>query len=274
MLVYFIIIGAQKSGTTSLAGQLAQHPSVCFSRVKEPGYFNRVKAWEDNLDEYHGYFDPEDGQICGEASTMYTFFPEWLNTHTKLCSYNPNLKLIYIMRNPIERIVSQYSHDFVRGLVKDSPEDVVLRNPEYINRSRYSLQIKKYYQCFPSENILLLLFEDYVQNPSETIRGIAKFLEISPTGFNDIDFSPKHQSVGPTYLKFRPLKKLRDSSLIRTILPSLSPFIRKTIRAIFYNRLESRPVFSEDLRRTLWSMLEQDVHGIEELLNEKIDSWH
>jgi hypothetical protein len=66
-LVDFMIIGAQKSGTTSLAAQLADHPQICFSQIKEPGYFNETEDWESGLDRYHQLFDPADGQLCGEG---------------------------------------------------------------------------------------------------------------------------------------------------------------------------------------------------------------
>ncbi len=102
MLVDFMIVSAQKCGTTSLASQLAQHPDICFSRTKEPDYFNANSDWQSRLVQYHQLFDPQPEQLCGEASTMYTFLPEYMDTHVRLHAYNSNLKLIYIMRDPVD----------------------------------------------------------------------------------------------------------------------------------------------------------------------------
>jgi hypothetical protein len=139
MRIDFVIIGAQKCGTTSLAEQLAQHPQICFSRNKEPGYFHQTEEWQAGLAKYHALFTPRNGQLCGEASTFYTFFPEWRATHKRLYAYNPNLKLIYIMRKPVERVISHYAHDLVRHSVQEPPELAVFKNPAYINRSRYGV---------------------------------------------------------------------------------------------------------------------------------------
>ena len=70
----FMVIGAQKCGTTSLARQLSEHPEICFSDEKEPGFFNSTTDWKLGLEEYHRLYSPSLGQLCGEASTMYTFF--------------------------------------------------------------------------------------------------------------------------------------------------------------------------------------------------------
>ena len=101
MRVDFMMIGAQKAGTTSLAAQLAAHPQICFCREKEPGYFHKTDDWTAGLDQYHSLYSPTPGQLCGEASTYYTFFPEFCETHKRLYDYNPALKLIYVVRQPV-----------------------------------------------------------------------------------------------------------------------------------------------------------------------------
>ena len=73
MKVDFMVIGAQKSGTTSMARQLATHPAVCFCSDKEPAFFNTCADWRERLAEYHALYSPQPGQLLAEASTMYTF---------------------------------------------------------------------------------------------------------------------------------------------------------------------------------------------------------
>jgi len=125
MRVDFMMIGAQKSGTTSLAAQLAAHPQICFCREKEPAYFHQVADWRAELDHYHALYDPRPGQLLGEASTHYTFFPQYRDTAARLYEYNPALKLIYIMRQPVDRIVSLYSHNFVRDIDREADDAAI-----------------------------------------------------------------------------------------------------------------------------------------------------
>ncbi len=273
MLVDFAIIGAQKCGTTSLAAQLAEHPGICFCEIKEPGYFHRVEDWQSGLEAYHRLYAPEAGQICGEASTMYTFLPEWQGTHSRLFAYNPNLKLIYVMRQPVERVISNYSHDLVRGFVKAPPETAVFEDPTYINRSRYTVQMRPYLELFPRENILLLVFEEYVANQPQTLQQIAAFLGISSGAFTDTGSMDKHKSVGQTYLKNSAIRALVRSRAFQAVRPRLSASIRRPIRRRLANELYEKPRFSPSLRQVIWRFVEDDVHGVEELLGRRLDVW-
>jgi len=274
MRVNFMIIGAQKCGTTSLASQLAQHSDVCFSQVKEPGYFNQSDDWAKHLDSYHELYAPRSGQICGEASTMYTFLPEYLGTHARLHEYNPKLKLIYIMRNPVERLISNYAHDLVRGLVNGDPGETIAQQPAYLNRSRYFHQIRPYVDIFSRENILLLVFEEYVADQQATLKKIARFLNIGEIEFDGISRSEKHRTVGTWYLKYAPARKLAETALFQKIRPSIPLAIRRSIRRKLSNKLDEKPTIKADLREKLWGSLEPEISAIEQLMGRRLESWH
>ncbi len=199
-----MIIGAQKCGTSSVAFQLAQHPEICFCTRKEPQYFSTNEIWRAKLDEYHSLFSPARGQLCGEASTSYTFLPEYQDTHQRLFEYNPELKLIYIMRQPVERIVSHYNHDMLAGRARQPPDSAALENPIYVDRSRYAMQLKGYLELFPGRNVLLLLLEEYVSGQLSILRQIGRFLGISPQGFEGIDMTPQNISARHGHLKRYP----------------------------------------------------------------------
>lgn len=273
MKVDFMIIGAQKCGTTSLATQLAQHPDVCFSRVKEPGYFNRVRRWQSEIDSYHKLFSAREDQIWGEASTMYTFRPEWEGTHARLHSYNPDLKLIYMMRNPIERVISNYAHNLVRGIVKDKPEEVVLSDPAYINRSRYWMQIEPYLKLFTKDRIRPIIFEEYISNQQSTLDQIAPFLGISSTGFDRSGDVREHKTVGNWYLKNEWLREFTYTASFQIIRQQLPENLRKSLRKLLSRRLEHTPQFSEGIQRSIWTSVENDVRRIEEFLGREISQW-
>lgn len=274
MKVDFMMIGAQKCGTTSLAAQLAAHRQICFSTTKEPAYFNQEEAWRERLEEYHQLYLPEPGQLCGEASTMYTFLPEWQETHHRLYEYNPDLKLIYIMRDPVKRIVSHYAHNLVRGQEKLSPQEAVFKDPRYLNRSRYAVQIRPYLELFGRENILLLIFEEYVADQDFTLRRIADFLAISEDGFELVDSEAKHQSVGTPYLKYPVIENIVGTPLFQTMRSYIPASIRQPVRHRFFsNRLEEKPVFHTRTQEMLRRFLEDDIAAIEQIMERPIKVW-
>ena len=268
-----MVIGAQKAGTTSLAAQLSEHPGICFSRVKEPSYFNQAEDWESGLNGYHQLYVPEDGQICGEASTMYTSLPQWEDTHSRLYAYNPALKLIYIMRQPVERVISNYSHRLVRGLVKAPPEIAIFEDPVYINRSRYKVQITPYIELFGRERILLLVFEEYAADQRRTLQAIAEFLGVSSDGFEGATTTQRHRSVGDWYWNHSVVRELARSDVFQTLRSIVPISIRTAVRHRLSNRLDEKPHFSLKLRREIWRFVKDDVHGIEELMGSHLDMW-
>lgn len=272
-VVDFVIIGAQKCGTTSLASQLACHPQICLSHVKEPGHFNQDRDWRDGLEDYHALYTPEPGQICGEASTMYTFLPDHQDTHRRLYEYNPNLKLIYLMRQPVERVVSNYAHNVVRNLENRPPESAVFADFGYINRSRYAVQIRPYLELFGRENVLLLVFEEYVSDQQAALRTLMDFLGVQFIDLMEESRVVRHPSTGAYYLKSQKVERFVGSSLFQTIRNFVPASIRQPIRRRMSNRLDQKPEFSPSLRAEIWRWVEDDVYAIEQLLGRRLDCW-
>ena len=269
----FMIVGAQKCGTTTLAAQLAAHPGVCFCKEKEPGFFNSHMDWEDNLEKYHKLYTPTDSQICGEASTMYTFFPEVLDVHERLYCYNPNLKLIYIMRDPVERAISLYAHNVVRNIEKNTPEKAIFDDPVYINRSRYGMQIRPYVDLFGRENVLLLIFEEYIIDQAQTLAQVANFLSISVEGFTQQEDLHKHKTVGVPYPKYEFVRQITKTNLFQSLRIYVPENIRYFLRSYVKNTLDIKPEFSPALRKAMRRLLDDDINTIEALLGRPIPAW-
>lgn len=274
MLVDFMIIGAQKSGTTSIAAQLAAHPQICFSSEKEPGYFHKMEDWRADLADYHSLYHPDPGQLLGEASTFYTFFPEFRGTAERLYDYNPALKLIYIMRQPVERVISHYTHNLVREIDTRPPDLAVFQDPRYLYRSRYAVQIRPYLELFGPDNVLLLVFETYKDDQIATLYRIAEFLGIAPQPFDGTDTTPHHQSVGQPYLRSEKLRNFTHTGVFQKMRSVVPAAIRQPIRhKLLSNKIEARPEFSPDVRRALWRSLEDDVASIENILGRRLVEW-
>jgi len=274
MRVDFMMIGAQKAGTTSLAAQLAAHPQICFCREKEPAYFHQVADWRAELERYHALYDPRPGQLLGEASTHYTFFPEYRATAERLYEYNPALKLIYVMRQPVERIVSAYTHNFVREIDRLPPDVAVFADPTYVNRSRYGVQLRPYLELFGPENVLLLVFEEYTADQVTALYRVAEFLGIAAAPFEETDTTPLHQSVGQPYMRSQALRDFTKSEMFQKMRSIIPAAVRQPIRhRLLSNTIDEKPAFARETKQALWRLVEDDVHTVEQLLGRRLENW-
>lgn len=175
------IIGAMKSGTTSLHEYLDTHPQIAMSEEKEPGYFvaelglPKGEAWY--LSRWRR--DDREYRYFGESSTHYTKLPLYQGVPERLFQFNPQARLIYIMRNPFDRIVSHYWHALrdqyhggeLRPLLKAVKED-----PGYLAFSDYATQLEPYFDRFGREALLTLTFEALIENPQREVDRIYDWL--------------------------------------------------------------------------------------------------
>ena len=267
MLVDFMIIGAQKSGTTSLAYQLSQHPQISFSQEKEPHYFSKISDWQNHLTEYHANFHIAPGKRYGEASTSYTWLLNYPDTAKRIYAYNPSVKLIYLMRHPVERVISHYNHNYIRGKTNYPKEKEIIKCPNYINWGRYAVQIRPYLELFPRNQILLLIFEEYMQHTLPTLHQVAEFLGIDPSGFDSIDLSPQYQSVG----RYAPRQIKRWLTPVARLFPLN---VRDALNKPFVYKMKAKIAFSEETKQLLWRFFVDDVRAIEAILGREIPSWH
>lgn len=175
----FLIIGAMKAGTTTLYDDLCRFSSVYMPPEKEPE--GLLQADEPaQLRRYERCFSAaKAGQLVGEASTAYAKRPEHEGVaETAARILGRDLKVIYLMRDPVRRIVSQYQHEVGLGLEQRPISTAVREDPRYVAFSRYGYQIEPWLDVFGAEQICLLNFEAYVARRSETLARVAAFLGI------------------------------------------------------------------------------------------------
>jgi hypothetical protein len=271
-LVDVMLIGAQKSGTTSLAQQLGSHPGLCLSAEKEPAYFNTCEDWRAGLDQYHALFAATDGQLCLEASTMYTFLPEFGGTHERIHAYNPDVKLVYVMRDPVERILSNYAFRRVRRLTADPPEVALVSDPTFVNRSRYGMQLRPYFELFPAEQIHLMVFEEHLADPTGSLKELAGFLGIAPDGFASVEETSRHSSTGESRMSDRG-RRLKQHPVAGRVVAAVPAPVRRLAGRTFRSTLETKPQVSAELRERLHRLVEDDVEQVERWLGRPVDAW-
>ena len=275
--VDFMIIGAMKSGTSTLSDILSMHSEVCFCQEKEPHFFSKNPDYSKDLENYKKLYHPQPGQICGEASTTYTCYPEFnKDVWQSLYAFNPKLKLIYIMRDPIDRIVSHYMHNYLRGYTSEPFEKVVLSRATYINRTRYFVQIRPYIERFGKEQVLLLTFEDFIANKKETLNRLANFLGIDDSKFCDFENMHSNQSVGQTKPDVR-VDNFRQSKLVHLFKPFTPKVLRRIASGGLYKltekKLAEKPTVSEPLKNSILDLLRLDILEIENLMGRKLVEW-
>ena len=194
----FIIIGTSKSGTTSLYRYATQHPQVLSALKKEVDFFTR--EFEKGVDWYRAHFSsiPEDSQlITGEASPGY--FPRCYDAPQRIISFFPNVKLLVIFRNPVDRTISHYYHNVKnniehRSLAQVIEEEVSIieemrsgalalrkhfpRQWGYIFTSLYVDFLKQWMKIFPREQFFILKAEELYDAPEETMNKVFDFIEV------------------------------------------------------------------------------------------------
>jgi len=217
------VLGAAKSGTTSLHVYLDQHPDIFMSKPKEPFFFEAEYARGATF-YYNKYFGGWRGEkIVGESRHRNLYLPY---IPSRLSDYNPEAKLIVVLRNPAERAVSHWWHWRSRGLEPLSPaaafqndlerilEGKTVASPQeieryvatfgpdaqgeyrtYLDSGYYSEQLDRYLQHFRRERLHIVFFEDLVRNPGGAMRDIFRFLELDDQPVSGIDLRPRNQSA-------------------------------------------------------------------------------
>lgn len=180
MLPNYIIVGAEKAGTTTLAEMVGMHPDVFMSDPKEPRYFSDLGRYK-GLEWYESLFDGAEGcRAIGEASTAYSFYPLQRNVPKRIYELLGDIKYIYIVRHPIERIISEFRHaKYLRWIPDEMTIDEAIdADPRIVPASYYHLQVQQYLEYTKKDQWHILSLEDLTAHPEETMKEIFRFLEI------------------------------------------------------------------------------------------------
>lgn len=270
MKVDFMIIGAQKCGTSTLAEILSGHPSIVSCKKKEPHFFSSCSDWRAELDEYEELFDATEGSLLFEASTTYTFSPlRNVEIWQDIYEYNPEMKFLYLVRNPLDRIVSNYMHMYERGYTDLSIEESVKKNRVYIDVSRYATQIRPFISRFGRENVLLLHFEEFVERRDAVLQRVANFLKIDFDQFGTFSDVHANRSVGGGKRHHR----YDDPSLPLRVLRKLAPPLWERLIRPPDRKFATRPSLPPPYKRMILNQLELDISELERLLGKNLNSW-
>lgn len=227
----FIIGGAQKAGTTAIDHYLRKHPDIGMADIKEVHFFDDDEKFNSNrvdYSEYHKHFIFNDkNKILGEVTPIYLY---WEGCCERIKAYNSEIKLIFILRNPITRAFSHWNMEYDRKLdnlgfseairqeksrISDSPGNQH-RVVSYIDRGKYANQIKRYKTHFSDDQLLFIKYEDYLLNQQESLNKVFRFLNVDASKFefeHEVIHKREQHSVMGTEDKLYLLEQFRSDVL-------------------------------------------------------------
>lgn len=300
----FFIIGATKSGTTSLHHYLQQHPDIYLSTDKEPHYFaltrEEVNAlsgpdvelrrgmYITDIHKYAALFEPAKGvQAIGEASAMYLYYP---NAPLRIATQLPEAKLIAVLRNPVERAYSAYLHKLRDGLevhtefgkaLLDEPKRIAENwTPLWYYRELgfYYKQLKRYYDLFNPMQLRVYLYDDFKAAPLAVVKDIYGFLGVDDSFIPDMREKRNVSGIPRNRFIYQAHQFLKRESVLKTKINSLLPeAIRIAVKRIVLNRVVNKnlhkPLLSAELHQQLLDDYYEDILQLQGLIGRDLSHW-
>jgi hypothetical protein len=285
----FLVIGAAKSGTTTLYAYLERHPQVHLPPAKEPEFFAR----DENFAQwYRSLFDgARPDQVCGEASTIYTRFPQFPQAAPRIAEAVPGARLIYLMRHPVSRA---YSH-FVqivkteqnlgrRTDVGECFEDHLQGDSVCVDSSDYMLQIEQYLRHYPREAFLFLLMDDLILRPHETLGQVCRFIgvdesvDLAGPGAIAANRAVDHEEQYVRTQTMGPLRKIPGFEGLRRIVPrSIKDGFYRAVRRSPYGRWKhgryTVPPMRPETRQQLLDRFREPNRKLADFLDRNLSHW-
>lgn len=274
----FLILGAQKAGTTWLADMVRQHPEICMPETKELHFFNKRSNIQKGLSWYEAHFEACTAPGRGEATPNYLWYPtdpaeieesgRVPNVPARVHEAYPDLKFIVSLRNPVDRAVSAYRTLIRGGYI--SPQTSIIEAAHrhgILSMGEYQMHIEKWLTFFPRERFLFLVFEEDVkQRRQQTMETVFNFLDVNthfvPEGLDE----RKHPSLGAFYEQL-----LYYAPWIRTVVKAVVPNLNR--ERIPFRSLLDRQLVSDDERAQLTEYFVPRNEHLASLID-RTPEWH
>jgi len=267
-----IVIGAQKCGTSGLHYYLGLHPEVSMSRPKELNFFIEERNWPRGVDWYRRHFDAS-ARIRGESSPNYTAYPQHMGVPERMASLVPDARLIYIVRDPLERIAAHWVHNFSKRREKGDLKTTLMHpNTSYLVRSQYHMQLQQFLRHFDREQILVFQQSDLRDDREATLRRVFEFVGVDPDFTHPRFEQERHQTS-------RKLRSTRAAArLDRASRSRAGRLLPRNFWFLLDERLPlRRPIERPDVRGVLddevLRVLREDAERLRELTGRTFDNW-
>lgn len=285
-----MIIGAQKAGSSSLHYYLSQHPRIFMPILKDIQYFERDEYYK-QLDEVLAvlYKDATDAQIWGGSDVNLLYF---YYTAERLYKYNPKMKLIAILRNPIDRAYSAYWAAVRDGFETSKTfEDALAKEKErrkgtlrergiltYLEHGHYDEQLKHYFEVFGKDQIYILITDDLKKDPKKVVKDLLSWLGVDPD-ISSIDFNVKKNvsslSKMPWLQRFFTVEGIH-SKIYRSLPPQMRIFLYNNIY-LKLRELNSKPFkyppMNPETRKKLIKYFGPHIERLSEMIGRDLSHW-
>lgn len=283
------LIGAMKSGTTTLHELLARHPQLSMCEPKEPCHFVapevlashwpemwRKGYWQDEA-AYLALFPAKPGaRYRGESSTDYSKRPLIDGVASRIADYNPQARFVYIMRDPVERTISHYWHMVeLRGEMRE-PLAAIQEDPHFTEVSHYADQLAPYLERFGRDRLHVLTFESLKRDPQAAVRGVFEWLGVDPDFVPD-ELAAAHNvtpdSVRQKRAGMQLLERLRHSGAWSAVGPFVPPALRKMGVAMVEKTVTRREVGMDQVIAHLRPIQQAQTRVLQAQLGRSFDEW-
>lgn len=298
----FLVIGAPKAGSTALHAALELHPELYLSTPKEPKFFltgerppslsgqrgpgdaHSAREWIWRRSDYEALFDAAPpGTLRGESTPFYLWDRA---AHRRIHAYVPDVKLIAVIRDPVERAYSNWTHLWCDGLETERNFlTACAREPyralagyapfwRYLELGKYGAQLQRLFAVFPREQVYVLRYRQLVDDPAATLDKIASFLGVTP---GLVDAIP-HSNLSGWADDSRPNRALRRIIRGGAYLGAYAPpqawrTVERPLTRALRRGGAQRPQLSVDDRRQLLPHFRDDIELLEDLLGESFQEW-
>lgn len=265
-----------KGGTTSLWHYLRSHPQVFMPHGKELHFFSHGRVWSRGLDWYEGQFSevPPTATAIGEASPNYSKHPHFPGVPARIATVIPDARLIYVIRQPVERMRSHYLHHVAGGEEHDPIEKALRSESEYVNTSRYAMQIACYLEHFRRDQLLIVKSEDLRNDRVPTLRRVYDFLEIDEGWVPPMIQRQFYRTAERRKFRSIPLKlrRLGGSQLGRLIPTAVKARVTKS-GLVTRTVDEDEAMITDSFRKELEEVLREDIGRLRQFLGPDFDGW-
>jgi len=260
----FIIIGAMKCGTSTLAAQLGQQNGIFLTTPKEPNFFSDDDVFARGLPWYAALFDgAATGEIKGEASTHYTKLPTHPDTVARMTAVLPHLRLVYMVRDPVQRAVSHFIHEWTERRMSGDLDSAVQTYPELVEYGLYTKQITPFIEAYGIDAICLTSLERLKANPQDELVRIAHHVGLKRQAVWQDDLGA--QNVSGERVRKLPLHSLLiDNPVARGLRRTLVPQSLRT-RLAKSRQMHDRPTLSPAASAELRARFAPDQARLAEL---------
>jgi hypothetical protein len=256
---------------------LAQHPEIFMARQHELNFFND-DDWRERLDWYSSQFAGASEPVRGEKSVYYTMYPYKPSVADRIREVIPDVKLIYLVRDPVARIVSHYVQAVVQGVEHRPLDEAVapVGDPAnwYLCTSRYASQLREYLRVFAPEQILVIDHADLAADRGAALSRVFGFLGVDETFRPDLDrrMITRERQRKPTAVGWR-LSQSAAANAIRRLPDPVGATLAETARRVFYRPVEQRPELDPALEGRLTELLRPEAQELREITGLPLSSW-